>query len=184
MEERAYTVLVGISEHAPVPSILAWAVDQAASRGGRVVALRGWRPTAPQTGSRVTPSPLSEDPVEGEAAAREALEEEIAAVLGPDHEVEVRLVVGGRRKTLVAASAEADLVVVGAPRRPEASTRPWQLRRLVYTAHCPVVVFPPEVSGEPPTALERAGESALRSVVRAAGHAGRPGVRPPSISRD
>jgi len=53
--------------------------------------------------------------------------EDVAAILGPDHDVEVYLVVGGRRKTLVAASAAADLLV-GAPRRPEASTWPWQLR--------------------------------------------------------
>jgi hypothetical protein len=39
------------------------------------------------------------------------------------------------------------------------------------------------VSGEPPTTLERAGEAALRNVVRAAGQAGRPGVRPPSTAR-
>ena len=181
-EQHRYTVVVGVSERSQSPTALRWAAAQAAREGGRVVAIRAWRPTNPQAGSRVNPAAVAEDEPSSENAARHGLERDVAEVLGDTGEVtvETRLVVGGRRSALIEASAGADLLVVDAPRSSDLSTSPLQLRRLVYGAHCPVVVMPPTLSGEPPTWLERAGRLAGRSIVEAAGRAGRPGVRPPS----
>jgi nucleotide-binding universal stress UspA family protein len=182
--ERPYTIVVGVSERSSSPTALQWAVREAAAHGGRVIAVRAWRPTPPQTGSRVNPAPLREFGPDVETAERQVLEADVAAVLGDGHTVETQLVVGGRRKSLVRASRDADLLVVDAPRTAQLSPPPLQLRRLVYGASCPVVVMPPALSGEGRTLLERAGASALRSMVEAAGHAGRPGVRPPSTVSD
>jgi hypothetical protein len=181
-EAHPYTIVVGVSARSQSPTALRWAVENARTHQGRVVAIRAWRPTAPQTGSRVNPAPIAEDEPTSEKAARHALERDVAEVLGDAGgvPVEARLVVGGRRTALIQASSGADLLVVDAPRPSDLATSPLQLRRLVYGAHCPVVVMPPTISGEPPTWLERAGRAAGRSIVDAAGRAGRPGVRPPA----
>ncbi len=99
--------------------------------------------------------------------------------LGPDHGAEVRAVRGGKRKVLLAAAEEADLLVVDAPRT--FTGAPMFAQRLVYAAGCPVVVMPPSVSADPPGALARAGRAVGRAAVRSAGLAGRPGYRPPLI---
>lgn len=183
MPDQDYTIVVGVSASSKSPTALQWAAELAALRGGRVVAVRAWRPTPPQTASRVTPAPLSEDSVAAETQARLALEDDVRAVLGPDHDVEPRLVHGGKRKVLIAQSREADLLVVDAPRRTDLTSAPLFAQRLIYRAACPVVVMPPDVSGAPQTPLVRAGRAMAREVARSAGTAGRPGVQPPSTAR-
>ena len=101
----------------------------------------------------------------------------MSAALGEGHAAEVRLVRGGRLKVLLKAAAEADLLVVDAPRQLVAG--PMFAHRLLYAATCPVVVMPPELSGEPPSTLRRVAGAVGRGVVAAAGTAGRPGYRPP-----
>ena len=93
--------------------------------------------------------------------------------------MELRLQRGGKWPVLVAAAAEADLLVVDAPR--QLLVGPMFAHQLIYAATCPVVVMPPDISGEPPPALARAAKVLGRSVVSAAGTAGRPGYRPPLI---
>lgn len=173
MDEHQYTVVVGVSPGSASPTALAWAHEQARLRGGRVVAVRAWRTTGPQatpsgtTAARVPSSTVTER----EAMAR--LVSDVAGVLGPDHGVELRVVRGDRRRALLEAARDADLLVVDAPR--SLASAPLFAHRLVYAAHCPVVVMPPRISGEPETPLERAGWAA----VRAAGSAGRPGLGTP-----
>jgi nucleotide-binding universal stress UspA family protein len=167
---------VGVSATSKSPTALHWAAELAALRGGRVVAVRAWRPTAPQTGSRVTPVPLSEDVTTAEREAREWLEADVAEVLGAEHGVEVRLVHGGKRRALLRASQHADLLVVDAPRRLDLTALPGFAQRLVYAARCPVVVMPPSVSGAPRTAVQRAAGALGRGITDAAGHAPRPGL--------
>jgi hypothetical protein len=70
--------------------------------------------------------------------------------------------------------------VVDAPRQLLAG--PMFAHRLIYAASCPVVVMPPDVSGEPASALARAAGAIGRQVVNAAGTAGRPGYRRPPSS--
>ena len=78
---------------------------------------------------------------------------------------------------LIEASEGADLLVVDAPRQLMAG--PMFAHRLVYAASCPVVVMPPDISGEPASVLTRVAGAIGRSVVTAAGTAGRPGYRRP-----
>jgi len=180
-QSEPYTIVVGVSATSKSPTALHWATELAALRGGRVVAVRAWRPTAPQTGSRVTPAPLSEDTATAETEARDELESDVAEVLGADHSVDVRLVRGGRRKSLLAVAQHADLLVIDAPRRLDLSSPPGFAHRLLYAAHCPVVVMPPSLSGIGRSPLERAGRAVGRGVSEAAGRSGRPGLsHPPS----
>jgi hypothetical protein len=171
--EHPYTVVVGVSETSKSPTALAWAAAQAAQNHGRVVAVRAWRVSAPQAtpsglqGARVSPA---EDL---ERAARESLESDVAERLGADHGAELKLVRGGRYNVLLKAAAGADLLVIDAPRALIAG--PMFAHRLIYAATCPVVVMPPDISGEPETMLTRMTVALGRSVLTAAGTAGRPG---------
>jgi nucleotide-binding universal stress UspA family protein len=174
-----YTIVVGVSATSKSPAALHWAAELAALRGGRVVAVRAWRPTPPQTSSRISPSPLTEDASLAHEQELASLEADVAEVLGAGHGVEVRLVEGGRRRALVRASEEADLLVVDAPRRLDLSSGPGFAQRLVYTARCPVVVIPPNLSGAPRSGLERAAAAVGRTVADAAGRSGRPGLSHP-----
>jgi nucleotide-binding universal stress UspA family protein len=178
-QSQPYTIVVGVSATSKSPTALHWATELAALRGGRVVAVRAWRPTPPQTASRVTPSPIAEDVPSARAQALADLQADVAEVLGGQHEVDVQLVQGGRRKTLLAAAEHADLLVVDAPRRLDRGALPGFAQRLVQTARCPVVVMPPSVSGAPRTPLQRAASSMARNVTEAAGRAGRPGLSHP-----
>src|SRR6478609_4757888 len=96
-QTQPYTIVVGVSATSKSPTALHWATELAALRGGRVVAVRAWRPTPPQTTSRVTPSPITQDAPTARAQALAELEADVAEVLGGQHQVTVELVQGGRR---------------------------------------------------------------------------------------
>lgn len=179
-EMQPYTIVVGVSATSKSPTALHWATELAALRGGHVVAVRAWRPTPPQTASRVTPAPITEDAGAAQEQALADLQADVAEVLGGGHGVEVRLVPGGKRVGLLAAAEHADLLVIDAPRRLDLTTLPGFAMRLVNGASCPVVVMPPSVSGAPRTPLERAAGSVARNVTEAAGRAGRPGLSHPA----
>lgn len=170
MSEHTYTVVVGVSPRSSSPTALRWAHEQAAAHGGRVVAVRAWRAPNPQATPSGTTASRVGSASETEHAAMEALLADVAGVLGPDHGVDVRVVRGDRRRALLDAAVDADLLVVDAPR--SLASSPLFAHRLVYAARCPVVVMPPRISGEPESGLGRAGWAA----VRAAGSAGRPGL--------
>jgi hypothetical protein len=178
-QEQPYTVVVGVSPTSKSTTALAWAQAQARQNEGRVVAVRAWRLPNPQA----TPSGTSAGRVavaqDVEAEAQQQLEADVAAVLGPDHGAEVRLVRGGRYNVLTKAAVGADLLVVDAPRQLLAG--PMFAHRLIYAATCPVLVMPPDISGEPASLLARVSGAVGRSVLAAAGTAGRPGYRPPLV---
>jgi nucleotide-binding universal stress UspA family protein len=183
-ETKPYTIVVGVSASSKSPTALHWAAELAALRGGRVIAVRAWRPTPPQTASHVKPAPINENSVATEQAARRTLEADVAEVLGGAHGLEVRLVHGGKRKALITAAQDADLLVVDAPRRLDLTTLPGFAHRLLYAAQCPVVVMPPSVSGARRTPLSRAAGAVGRGVAEAAGRAGRPGLSHPPGSNE
>jgi hypothetical protein len=177
--EQPYTIVVGVSATSKSPTALAWADAQARQNGGRLIAVRAWRAPNPQATPSGTPASRITHGADVEQAARESLIADVAATLGADHAAELRLVQGGKYAVLIQAAAEADLLVVDAPRQLLAG--PMFAHRLVYAASCPVVVMPPLVSGEPPSVLNRVAGAIGRSVVTAAATAGRPGYRPPLI---
>ena len=178
--EHPYTVVVGVSATSKSPAALLWGDAQAAQNGGRLVALRSWRVTGPPGTMSGAAAARITDERDTARTEQAALEADVAAVLGPDHGAEVRVVRGGKRKVLLAAAEEADLLVIDAPR--SLTGPPLFAQRLVYAASCPVVVMPPRVS-HLASPLEQAGRAAGRAVgraaVRSAGLAGRPGYRPP-----
>lgn len=145
-----YTVVVGVSETSGSPAALRWAVTQARHFDGRVVAVRAWKLPPATASSRPGVSPLAHDRETVLTAAHNRLEDDVSAVLGPDHGVEIRLVEGGRRKVLVAQSIDADLLVVDAPRTIDVSGQTLA-RKLVLHAQCPVVVMPLQVAAESTT---------------------------------
>ncbi len=141
-------VVVGVSARSASPGALRWATDLAARTDGHVLAVRAWRPLAAQSGSRGTPSAVTPDADAARLDAEQRLVADVREVLGPDHGVEVRLVAGGRRGVLLALAADADVLVVDAPRlRPD--TSPGLLLRLLRSAGCPVVVIPRGLAGLP-----------------------------------
>lgn len=178
-DQDPYTVVVGVSHTSKSPKALAWAERQARNNNGRMIAVRAWRTPTPQAIPSGEPAGRISHSTDIEAEATEALAADVAAALGPDHGVELRLRRGSKWPVLVEAAAEADLLVVDAPRQLMAG--PMFAHQLIYAVTCPVVVMPPEGSDGPPPALVRALRALGRSVVTAAGTAGRPGYRPPLI---
>ncbi|MCH8626756.1 universal stress protein [Arsenicicoccus piscis] len=171
-------IVVGVSPRAGSPFALQWAMAQADRIGGRVVALRACKTAPANASTRPGVSPLAHDE---SAVANEALadlERSVVAILGTDHGVELKAVEGGRRSVLVEASKGVDLLVVDAPRSVNPSSDAVFARRLLDRAHCPVVVMPPTISGEPPTWLAHTARVLGDNVLRSAGTAGRPGLPP------
>ena len=180
METSTYTVVVGVSPTSKSETALRWAVDQAHHHGGRVVAARAWqvpRTAPPNTVAQGTSAGRLPTATTLESQARQQLADDLEHVLGPDHDVEVLVLRGGRRKSLVAAARGADLLVVDAPRA--LTTGPMFAHRLVYSASCPVVVMPPTVAGAPPSWLQRLSSAAGRQSLRSLGTSGRPGLTAP-----
>ncbi|GAA3577797.1 hypothetical protein GCM10022197_38890 [Microlunatus spumicola] len=176
MAARPYTVVVGVSATSKSPTALDWGRAQAGS-DGRLVAVRAWRLPNPQATPSGTPAGRISRAEEIEAEARAALQRDVAATLGEDHGVELRLVRGSKYAVLLKAAEDADLLVVDAPRQLLAG--PMFAHRLVYAASCPVVVMPPHISGEPPSVLSRVAGAVGRNVLTAAATAGRPGYQRP-----
>lgn len=172
-----YTVVVGVSATSGSPTALEWARAQAQANGGRLVAVRVYRVPNVPAGPSGTSSRVPPDPAQLHAQELDGLRRDVVAVLGEDHEAELRVVRGGKRRGLVAEAVGADLLVIDAPRSP--SMAPLLAHRIVYAASCPVVVMPPSISGAPPTALTRSAQAVGRAALRSAGTSGRAGFRPP-----
>lgn len=180
MEANPYTVVVGVSPTSKSDIALHWAADQAEHHAGRVVAVRAWqvpRSAPPGTLSESTSAGRLPTAASLQSDARARLAADVEQVLGPDHGVEILVLRGGRRKSLVKAAQGADLLVVDAPRA--LTTGPMFAHRLIYSASCPVVVMPPRISGAPPSWLQRLSTSAGRQALQSLGTSGRPGLTAP-----
>ena len=175
-DNRPYTVVVGVSATSKSQAALTWAQHEVERCGGRLIAVRAWRMPTPPASPAGAPAVDVPQPGDVEAHARQTLEDDVAGVLGDDHTAEIRLVRGGKMKTLVRAAAEADLLVVDAPRQLHAG--PMFAHRLVYSATCPVVIMPPVVTGEQST-VARVAKSVAGGLVPLGGSAEYPAYRPP-----
>src|SRR4051794_822460 len=105
MAERPYTVVVGVSATSKSPTALDWGRAQAGS-DGRLVAVRAWRLPNPQATPSGTPAGRISRAKEIEAEARAALQRDVAATLGEDHGVELRLVRGSKYAVLLKAAED------------------------------------------------------------------------------
>ncbi|MGN6252757.1 MAG: universal stress protein [Marmoricola sp.] len=164
-QQRSGLVVVGVSARSKSPTALRWAADYAASHDARLEAVRAWRPGSPQDAHNAT----------SRSDALATLRSDVAAVLGEDHGAQVRLVEGGRRRVLLDAAADADLLVVDAPRG-LATDGPGLVQRLLHGLDCPLVVVPRSIAGLPPSRVGMAARAMGRSVTEAAGRAPRAGL--------
>ncbi|MDG5806112.1 universal stress protein [Streptomyces ossamyceticus] len=138
-------ILLGVGEEAHGAEAVRFAFEEAERRGAVLEAVRAWRCPAHEA----TDHPL----LAGEPArlheqhAAETLEAALDGVAAqyPTVRVHRRTAEGPARKVLLNASADADLLVVGARRRPEHRVG-LQLGRVAHTAlhhaACPVAVVP------------------------------------------
>ncbi|NYD43773.1 universal stress protein [Nocardioides panaciterrulae] len=181
-QDKPYTVVVGVSATSKSPGALAWARAQAEANGGRAIAVRVHQVALAAAGPSGSSSRPPQDTDSLRAQQHAQLARDVAEVLGDDHGVEIRVIHGSRRRGLLNEAREADLLVIGAPRRPSMS--PLLAHRIVYAATCPVVVMPPSISGVPEPAISRSARSLGRAALRSAGTSGRPGYRPPSAPGD
>lgn len=130
-------IVVGVGEGAPVR----FAFEEARLRGASVEAVRAWRSPAHET----TDHPLlAGEPARlHEQEAAHALEKALRG-MPADVEVHRRVVEGHARTVLADASRDADLLIVGARRRPRHFGL--QLGRVahgvLHHAVCPVAVVP------------------------------------------
>lgn len=138
-------VVVGVSPTTGSPSALRWAADEARLRGTDVVAVLAWRaPRPPTAPAGRPPAMLAADEADPAVAAEAKLGEFVAAALGPDHAVRCRAMHGSAATALLAAAADAQLLVVGEPRPGRLAPLRASLTApaVLYRAACPVVVLP------------------------------------------
>ena len=143
------TIVVGVDGSEASREALRFAAEEAALREARLVGVHAW--------SFIPPQPLGDPGIlavpAGDLAgqlsaendsARLALDEAVVDALGaePSVEIERRLVEGDAGESLVAQSANADLVVVGSHGRSglRAALLGSVSRHVVDHATCPVVV--------------------------------------------
>ena len=147
MSEPKGPVVVGVSPTTGSPRALRWAADYARTHDAPLRAVMAWRPprapAAPAGRPPATAVGIASTDYAGDAEAR--LRDFVAEALvdGAD-EVECRAVRGSAVSALLAASADAELMVVGEVRAGRAGSVKAGLvaPQVVLRATCPVVVMP------------------------------------------
>jgi len=178
-------VVVGVSGRTGSPAALRWAVEEAASHGGRVRAVLAWRPPrAPGVSGGRPPAVPSTDVDDPQAAAQERVLSAVAQALGEGHGVDCVALQGAARAVLLRQSREASVLVLDSPRSTKLATPGAKLLapQLVFTASCPVLVMPPPVE-EGMSRARQATRRLGRAAAAAAASAGRPGL-PPRLRPD
>jgi nucleotide-binding universal stress UspA family protein len=141
-------VAVGVDPSLDCDQALAFAFEQAISRGVDLVAVRAWQP--PPVPSRSDSRPARYDAPALEASERQLVDQLMQSWYHKHPEVAatVRLMPDTAAHALITVSAEAQLTVVGC--RGRGGFRGQLLgsvaRQLIHHAHCPVVVIrhPPD----------------------------------------
>lgn len=111
-------IVVGVDGSAHAAAALRWAVEEAALRSARLEIVHAWTfvPVATPADSGLVPMAWT-DNVELLDVTRQAAEDaataQVAEVLGPDHQATITVVESGPAEALLAAAADADLLVVG-----------------------------------------------------------------------
>jgi nucleotide-binding universal stress UspA family protein len=141
------TIVVGVDGSEIGRRALRWALDEAARTGYQVRAITAW-----SAGASMQPGMF--DPKAAAEGAEHMLAEEVRAVNADRPEpmpVQQQVVEGEAAKTLLAASTEAALLVLGS----HGHSRLFQAlvgsvtAECVRHAACPVVIIPPVTRAEP-----------------------------------
>ena len=118
MGDVAGRIVVGIDGTEHAAAALRWAAEEAALRSATLVAVHAWSfvPVTTPADSGLVPMAWT-DSMEvldaSRAAAERTAAEQVREVLGEDNDVVLDVVEGGPADVLVAAAADADLLVVG-----------------------------------------------------------------------
>jgi nucleotide-binding universal stress UspA family protein len=138
-------VVVGLDGSRASGAALAWAVDEARRRGARVTVVRAH--LAPLVDEVAEEAVLVWDQSTDASYARSAFDATVDRVDAGGVAVERLLVADSPGPAIVAAAADADLVVVGSSGRGRVPKRLVGSVSLYVTHHagCPVVVLPPAV---------------------------------------
>ncbi len=142
--DRGGRIVVGVGEGTGSEATVAFAYGEAALRRGAIEAVHAWR--CPGSGLAEESGPYNSRRAEHSQRAADILEAALrsAACEHPEMPVTPRPAEGNPRDVLLAASAGAGLLVVGAERHRH--TRGLQLgpvnHAVLHHAHCPVAVIP------------------------------------------
>lgn len=140
-------IVVGVDGSAHAAAALTWAAEEAKLRSARLEIVHAWTfvPVATPADSGLVPMAWT-DNVELLNVTRQAAEDAAAAqveeVLGPDHGASISVVESGPAEAIIAAAADADLVVVGNRGRGNlaAALLGSTSAKVADEAPCPVVV--------------------------------------------
>ena len=140
-------IVVGVDGSAHAAAALTWAAEEAKLRSARLEIVHAWTfvPVATPADSGLVPMAWT-DNVELLDVTRQAAEDAAAAqvedVLGPDHGASISVVESGPAEAIIAAAADADLVVVGNRGRGNlaAALLGSTSAKVADEAPCPVVV--------------------------------------------
>lgn len=140
-------IVVGVDGSAHAAAALTWAAEEAKLRSARLEIVHAWTfvPVATPADSGLVPMAWT-DNVELLDVTRQAAEDAAAAqveeVLGPDHGASIAVVESGPAEAIIAAAADADLVVVGNRGRGNlaAALLGSTSAKVADEAPCPVVV--------------------------------------------
>lgn len=135
-------IVVGVSPSTGSPNALRWAAEAAKLRRAPLRAILAWYPPRTPTAPGDRPPATASAGLDG-ASAGPTLRRHVLAVLG-ESPVECVAVRGQAVPTLLRASAGAQLLVIGEPRRGRLASMRASLvaPQLVQRAACPLVVLP------------------------------------------
>ena len=134
-------IVVGVDGSKSSSGALAWAADEARLRGATLKVVRAWRVPVLAYGPYASPPP----PEDFKKSAEALLSEQVTTVLGPSPVVTVvrEVAEGPAAEVIVAASAGADMVVVGS--RGLGGFGGLLLgsvgAQVAHHAHCPVTIW-------------------------------------------
>lgn len=151
MESTGHEVVVGIDSSNGSERALEWALKEAGVHGDRLLLLHAWQfPAVGVSNYAGDPLPVfGHDDVERLAGDVLNSAAKTAARLGPDVQVELKLVQGHPAAALVNASRQARLLVIGS--RGLGGFRGMLMGSVssasAHHSHCPVVIVPPSEHG-------------------------------------
>jgi len=139
-------VVVGISPSTGSPRALRWAADYARTHGLALRAVMAWRPPRPPgaPGGRPPATVVSVASTDHAVEAEQQLRDFVETALHDELPVECRAVKGAPVTALLAASTDAQLLVLGEVQAGAAGSVRTGLvaPKVVLKATCPVVVMP------------------------------------------
>ncbi|MHA3684640.1 universal stress protein [Leucobacter sp. HY1908] len=136
-------VVVGVSASSGSPQALRAAAVEAQQREATLVAVQAWRAPIPPAAPGGKPPGVSRDIESALTSAQRVLRSRVTAELGPDIPVICKVLQGAPSTVLLAEAAQAELLVLDAPRTRASMKSPVLAHRLIYTAKCPVLIMPP-----------------------------------------